>query len=312
MRGGLAIGVPLTLMQLGIHQHTGAPIGPLDVANNFAACHAVYDADRLTSGPWAGDRATTRLAALASAAYYASDERTLAFAPLLLALHLGYTRAKPALAPVKPFFVAAVWAAGIYAVPALRAPAEALPLALEPLAPASLFLSIASLSHAADVVDVAEDAAAGVRTPAVRMERVEAIGYTSALGFASAFLHVQAPSAFLPYDAVALAVLAGLLFERVELAVGLAFAIVAAHARAHDVELVTALLRSTETTHGLGVEAAVRSIELALQLPEPLQSWLVEATMASVRTGDAAGSALLDLYQHVVRHRATGGGGTGP
>ena len=200
MRAGGIIGVPLTLLQWGVHHHTGAVVDPLTIANNFVVCHAIYDADRLdpVTGPrWA--RWTTRAAAVASTAFYASDPRTLGLAPLVLPLHAHYAAAKPTLAPIKPFAVAALWTVAVYAVPLLRdVHAQG-----DTAAAASLWLSLAALSHAADVVDAAEDAAEGLRTPAVRMGAGEARRYAVALAVAAAIVDVGAaahPSSL--YDAV--------------------------------------------------------------------------------------------------------------
>lgn len=142
MRTGTYIGIPLTLIQLGIHQHTGGVVDPWLVATNFAVCNAIYDADRIDAPFWSAERAGTRLSALAAASYYASDPHTQAFAPLALALHFGYTRAKPGLAPAKPFVVAACWTAVVYVLPLLKAPPGMGEVHVEPCTPAALFLEI--------------------------------------------------------------------------------------------------------------------------------------------------------------------------
>ena len=45
MKSGLWIGVPLTVLRYACHPHL--PVDPIDVANNFAVAHAIYDADRI-------------------------------------------------------------------------------------------------------------------------------------------------------------------------------------------------------------------------------------------------------------------------
>ena len=94
---------------------------------------------------------------------------------------MGSTPAKPFLAPIKPFFVAWWWTVCIYELPALHAHLnnKAVPISV-----AAFFLSVASLSHAADVVDADEDREAGIVTPAVALGD-EAKGFAVAAALSS-------------------------------------------------------------------------------------------------------------------------------
>ena len=273
---------------------------PWLIATNFAVCNAIYDADRIDAPFWSAERAGTRLSALAAASYYASDPRTQAFAPLALALHFGYTRAKPGLAPAKPFVVAACWTAVVYVLPLLKAPPGVI-LHVEPCTPAALFLGIAALSHVADLYDVEEDRAAGVVT-AVHLGTDGARSYAIALGLAAALFDSLSPHPFTFYTTLQLSVLAGLLTDaRVVAAAYVAFLV--CYVREHDLELVTALLQSTETTHKLAISAAVDTTKGALALPDPWRPFVVETVIQLINAGDAMGSALLHTYEDLIRAR---------
>jgi len=295
MRGGSIIGVPLTLLQLGV----GVPhLHLLDVANNVAVCHAIYDADRMTSPPWAEERLSTRLAALASTAYYASTPETAWMAPLVLLLHAGYTPLKPYLAPVKPFFVSAMWTLAIYYAPFLKSHAP-----LETLMPAALFLSLTSLSHAADVADLEEDARDGVLTPAVRMGRDEAKRYAVAVTLAAVVLHAWSPLPNLPEDALLLAATYGVLTDSVVVASAVAFGFAGVHVATHDVELLGAWLRATEGSHKFAIEFAVETVRRAAFLPSPYREAALDACFWLLDHGDRFGSTMLDVYENAVRDR---------
>lgn len=303
MRGaGIAVGIPLTLLQWGVHQHTGVHLNAWDVANNVCVATAVYDADRIVAPQWSNERFGSRVGALLSCLYYASNAHTAFLAPVVSLLHFGYSSVvKPAVAPVKPFFVALLWTLAIYGVPASRAVET---LHLEPLTPAALFLSIASLSHAADVIDRDEDLDEGLHTPAVRMGRAEGKAYAIGLGLASAWLHALSPSASMTYDAFVVSALAGLLAESVEMSVTLALLIVIiVVASRDDVAIVAALLDSTEVTHKIAIDAVTRGIEIALSMAEPWRSWFVDVLFSVARGGDGVGRTLLEAYERVVRER---------
>lgn len=303
MRAGGIIGIPLTLLQWGVHQHTGAVVDPLTIANNFVVCHAVYDADRfdpVTSPEWM--RWTTRVAAVASTAFYASDPHTLVLAPLVPPLHLYYARTKPAIAPIKPFAVAALWTTAVYAVPLLRgtdAHGDA-------AAASALWLSLAALSHAADVMDMVEDEADGLRTPAVQMTDAEARRYAVALAFAAAVVDVSASTHPSPlYDAFVGLAAWGVAYGQIGITVALGIGWLAWYVVHHDYEIVSALLRSTESSHRLAIDSSTRLVEFALSLDEPWRTALIEPTLAAVRGGDAVGRAILDVYEHTIRDELT-------
>ena len=181
MRGWL-IGIPLTVMQL--HVHDPLPVVHVaDVINNVALGSAIYDADRLLEGD--ERRWITHASAAVSCAYYASDDATRLLVPCVLTLHLWYAAMKPYIGPIKPFVVAFFWTVAVCAVPLLRAGVSPESLTT----PAAFFLCIAATSHLADMADVLEDEAAGIRTPAVIMGRNEAWHYALALGFAACVLY---------------------------------------------------------------------------------------------------------------------------
>lgn len=303
MRAGSVIGIPLTLLQLGVHHYTGVPVDAWTVANNFALANAIYDADRLLPGD--PGRGWTRVSAAASTAFYAANEHTLALAPLVPALHAGYADViKPRLAPIKPFFVASLWTLAIYYVPAWRAGPDA--AALEIFTPAALFLSLASLSHAVDVLDVPGDIAEGIATPAVLFgDRDEATRYAFALAFGAALLHSKSASAnFVLYDELALLALVGILFQRVEAvgAVGLAFLL--GYLRVHDLEAMSLLLLSTDGFHEQAIKLSVDTVRWASTLPEPwMRDVVVDLLFDLIRGGDAMGRGILDIYESVVRDR---------
>ena len=76
MRNGLFVGIPLTLLQIGVHRHTGGLVDPYLVVNNFLLANAVYDADRIEGDMLAPERMPTRISGLCSSAFFASDAST--------------------------------------------------------------------------------------------------------------------------------------------------------------------------------------------------------------------------------------------
>lgn len=300
VRGGWAIGVPLTMLQWGIHRNTGVLLDPTTVANNFLVGNAIYDADRIVGPVWSPNRTTTHVTTALSCAYYASDERTWPLVPVVVGLHFGYTAVKPSIAAVKPFVVALLWTIAIYYVPLWRSDVH---VATDVLSPAALFLSITSLSHAGDVVDLKEDSASGVLTPAVRMGRDEAIGYVIACVLASAFLRAQSPHAVDLYDVVSLAFVAGVTYESWPLAVGLAAAFTAQFVQHYDVEILGQMLRSTEWSHRAGIAALVETVEHARCIPHPVRKPVVDGLFSLLKFGDDLGGRFLDVYHHAVRGR---------
>lgn len=305
MRSGAVIGIPLSLLQLSIHHHTHGLVDLPSVANNFLVCSAVYDADRLDSEFFHPDRTVTRWSAVGSSLFYASHPATQPLVPVVWGLHTAYTALKPALAPIKPFFVSAFWTIAVYYVPLLRADLswtgdDTL------LLPASFFLSIAALSHAADIVDREDDLARDIVTPAVAMTERDARVYTFGLLFASVWLHSQSSQPFLPYDVVCIASAWTLLYDQALPAAGIAGAVCLAYANAHDVELLSELLRSTEASHKWAIALSTSGIEQAFHLPEPYRSWTIKAILASVEQGDAVGRAILDLFKTSILGRLKG------
>ncbi len=301
MRTGALIGIPLTLLQVGVqvgvHHHL---VDPAAALNNVAVACAVYDADRIDA-PWnARARLPSRLAAIASAAYYASDPATAWVAPAVVALHAGYTPCKPLLAPAKPFVVGAFWTLAVYYAPLLRAH---LPVLDDVLVPASVFLSLSGLSHALDLADVEEDVAAGVRTPAVLLGEEAAAMYALALVLASSLLHTLSPSPCPLYDALSLAALGGVLTGRTAPAAAVGVALALASARAHDVELASYLLRGSDGVHEWAIVAATDAAEAALRLPPPYDRVAVDSLFHAVRSGDAGGSWALQAFEKAVRRR---------
>ena len=288
-----AVGIPLTVLQICLHPDL--PMAPWDVAANFAVAHAVYDADRqATPAP------STRLAAAAGATYYLADPATAPLAPVVPILNLGYRLLKPWLAPCKPFFVAALWTACVYSVPLLRHRG----VWCEDVAtPAALFLSLAALSHAADISDVAEDRAAGVHTPAVAMGEAEAGAYAITLGLAAALLHSHSPHPNVVYDLAHMAALGAILAKKERLAIALGVAYTAAYVDTHDVEVITALLRSTEWSHKSAIAFGTAAVEHAFTLDEPWRSRIADAVLRAIRAGDGGGAALLQWYEDAIRDR---------
>ena len=181
MRGGVIIGVPLTLLQLIVHSRTGAHVDPFVMVNNFALCNAIYDADRLNCSVWDSRRIPSRISAIASTGFLASDPHTSLLALLVPPLHLSYARIKLAISPVKPFFVSFLWTLAIYFVPVWRSGYGH----IDVVQCGAFFLSLSSLSHAADVIDYDEDLEDNIATPAILMQD-QSGSYAYGLAFAAA------------------------------------------------------------------------------------------------------------------------------
>ena len=315
MKGSL-IGIPLTYMQhLAYHAHTGHDYAmhASAVAVNFCLGHAIYDADRAAPSP---PPLSTRLCAVACAAFYASDSWTLPLAPVALVLHARYAALKPRLAAWKPFVVAVCWTAATYAQPLLL---EHDPrIASDCVTPAFIFLSILALSHAADIPDIDEDRAHGVWTPAVRMGRAESARYATACALGCWAVHRLAAgyaAGDFAYDA-ALGVAVTLVLLRnddVEGATGsdwllpCVFAIAAplclSPLAPPTVSFANELLRSTEYTHQWAIEAAIGAVDLCERIPyESVRRGLVDVILSCIAYGDRVGSLLLQSYADFVRH----------
>lgn len=296
MRGNAAaISIPLTLLQVTFHSHAGVSVDPYTVLNNVLLCEAVYAADRIEAPWYSGEYALSRTCAAAATLFYASNPETLALAPLVPALHLGYGACKPYIAPCKPFFVASLWTAAICGVPAWRAHAAV------PLVPAAGFLlSIAALSHAMDVVDTEEDAAAGLRTPAVVMAPDAARAYALTLGMAAAWLHASSYAPFPLYDVTCLAVTAGIVYDAPAVSAVVVAAFVAAFVNTHALEILENLLLSSDVTHHLALQVVTKALRAAAELPEPLRGVAVQGVVQVTNAGDAFGSHLLHAYEHLI------------
>lgn len=304
MRAGGIIGIPLTLLQLAVHHYTGIPIDGWTVVNNFALANAIYDADRISSEIplFSRERRLTQLSTIVSTTYYASDEHTTLLAPLVPCLHYGYgSIIKPLISPVKPFFVAFLWTISIYYVPALQHPGVGM---LEYFTPSALFLSLASLSHAVDILDVEGDQKNKIITPAVILKD-DAIKYAFALAFASALLHSKsASSSFILYDELTILSLIGIIYQRFDFvgAVGIAFLLGYLHD--HDLELMSLLLLSTDGFHEKAISFSVDAVRWISTIPdETVREFVTNILFQMIRNGDATGSAILNVYESVVRQR---------
>lgn len=298
VRGSTVIGIPLTLLQLAVHSQTGAQVDPLLVLNNFALCNAVYGADRLDCGPWDPQRIPTRLSAVASTAFLASDPHTAPLAVIVPPLHTSYAAMKALIAPVKPFFVATLWTIAIYFLPVWRSGHGT----IDAVQCAAFFLSLSALSHAVDVVDLEEDAAASLQTPAVAMRDTTG-SYAYGLAFASAFLDASASHPFPLYDLLVLIATGGVVLGESACAAILGLSCVCAYVATHDFEVLSWILRSSEFTHRVAIDSTVRIVEAALTLEEPWRSLVIDPTFRIVEHGDAVGHSILKLYEESVRRR---------
>lgn len=299
MRANTVVGVPLTLLQLFAAHHTGAPPDAALIAHNFAIASAIYGADRAGGPLWAPERRVSQISALGVAAWYAQDPQMAPLAPVVLGLHLGYTPAKPLLAPVKPFFVAWWWAVCVYALPALHTHVEN---KASVVSVASFYLSLAALSHAVDVLDVEEDADAGVITPAVALGD-EARGFAVALALSAWVLDQASPAPCVPYHIATVGAAYGLAFNQSSVASGCVAASLVLYAAAHDIVIVDAFLASSQIVHEASVNLLSESMTLAKTLDEPYKTALIDAVFSLARQGDAFGHELLVQYERLARLR---------
>ena len=297
MRNGIAIGIPLSLLQIQIHKHTHATIDLPIILNNFALCNAVYDADRIEGDFWDPRRFPTRLSAMASSLYYIISPTLVYLSPLVLCLHLFYAQVKPFIAPIKPFFVAYFWTLLVYYIPLMKDHLNE----NDYLYPASFFLSIAALSHVADIVDKAEDEREKIVTPAVAMQKPEL--YAVALAVGSVYLHSLSSQPNLLYDSTVLAVTAGVVYNKIE-EISVLFAVVLLfYTRANDVHILAETLRGTEGVHKFAIDTSISAIEFAMKTPEPYRTFLVNTIWEIVELGDSIGSFFLSLYKNTVLKR---------
>lgn len=297
MRSGAAIGIPLTLLQWHVHSKTGVAIDIPTVANNFAVAIAIYDADRSVE-PWdAHERIPSRVCALASSVYYASEPHTVWLVPIILSLHVGYTSVKPLIASWKPAFVAAFWTIAVYFVPLWRCAHDV----GDVLVPASFFLSIASLSHTMDVVDVEDDRRDGVRTPAVRMGATEASAFALALGYASFLLHVLSVARSDLYDIVLITLTFCILYAP-ELVLVAPSAVVGAYLTANFNDALESVLRFTEPVHAFAIDSMIHGTHVVSRFDEPFRTWALDLLFGMADAGDTLGAFMVRMYEEGVRN----------
>ena len=296
MRGGTIIGVPLTLLQLTVHSQTGAHVDPLLILNNFALCSAIYDADRLDCGPWDAKRIPSRVSAVASTAFLASDPHTSSLALIVPPLHTSYADLKSIIAPVKPFFVSLLWTVAIYFLPVWRSGQGD----IDPIQCGAFFLSLSALSHAADVVDYEDDLRHNISTPAVVMQDTSG-SFSYGLAFAAAFLDASSLHPVPLYDLLVLIAIGGVLTEQMTCALTLGISCTLAYAFLHDFEFFSWILRSSEATHRMAIESTMRITEFSMTLPEPWRTMLMDVTFRIVENGDSVGHSILKLYERAVR-----------
>ena len=68
-------------------------------------------------------------------------------------------------------------------------------------------------------------------------------------------------------------------------------------ANAHDVEVLTLMLRSSEGIHKLAITLSTTFIEEAFRLPEPYRSAIVKSVLVATEQGDNIGHQILKLFQ---------------
>jgi len=303
---GWAVAFPVTFLQVALLPHDHS-LSALDVVNNVCVCQGVYGFDRYVEGvdsvAW---KHASRACALASVCYYASEPSTMLAAPLVWWLHVGYSDSKPVLAPFKPFFVAACWASISYPLPLLHSSQHISFDKGDVSTILFVFLHIASLSHAADVVDREEDSASGLSTPAVSLPPTSASSLATGLAVAAAYVHSHSPSSFAPYDIASLGVVGGLVWGAPLLHAFVVGCFLLSYTHAHDLELITAILRMTEGLHSWAVQGGLSTVEETLRhMDEPWRTRIINSMLSLIQGGDEMGSSLLKLYDSAVRHRLT-------
>jgi len=305
---GIGIGVPLSLMQTAVHPHaSGVSLDSATLCNDFAAACAVYGADRLTANATEG-HFVTRVAAVGSTFFLASNEHTRSLAPLIPIMHVWYSDLKRFIGPVKPFVVAALWTVLIFYVPVLRAldgpdAIDAIQ-ALQPgssATPGTLFLLLTTLSHAADLKDMEEDLEGGIFTPASYMGDKEARRYVAACALGAIVLHAQTPMPSPPLDMALLGISISTMTELPAVGAAIAATILLSYVLIYDLELLSALLRSTESSHGLAISFTLDIVKWAEGLPPPWKQRVLELTIQAFKNGDHIGSLILNLFEDALR-----------
>ena len=294
MIGGISVGVPLTLLQWSLHAPTHVPVDAPTIINNFALGSAIYATDRFDDMSPAQNIAFARVCAVLSTAFYASNLHTVALVPFVPLLHLRYADMKPYIGPVKPFFVAFYWVLAVYFVPIWRFDQEPFDL----LKCTAFFLSIAALSHAADLKDIEEDEEVGVQTPAVLMRDDGA--FAMALASGSVLLDRFSVYTDVVYDMLLLLVVSFFYLEWRGLALSTSLFI--AFAKTSDSpKLSTMLLSSTEGCHSFAIHASTTLLETVRMWDDPLNTIASDLIFSLMMMGDFIGHVLLLLFANAVR-----------
>ena len=195
---GLELGVQLALGQLAAHHALTAA----DMAADVCIAHAIYGRDRLVDGrttQLVGVLSATTAIATAASVLWLHHQDSLSAMPVLCWLATLYKSSKRVLAPAKPLVVGNCWA---YAITALPYDTH------DPGLYAFYALLYGAASNLMDVGDAADDAAAGVDTPASRLTPGESHGLSAVLFGGAIAAHALArvyTNADLALDALAVA-----------------------------------------------------------------------------------------------------------
>ena len=298
MRNGFFVGIPLTLLQIGVHRHTGGLIDPYLVANNFLLANAVYDADRIEGDIFAKKRIPTRISALGSSAFFATDSSTAILIPLLWFLHFGYTRVKPWIAPIKPFLVAGFWVLAVYWVPIARSAAGGVGETL--FLPSSLFLLMVASSHAVDIVDIDEDRENGVSTPACLMHKEEARHYAIACAITATWFYSLTVDPLPLVDVFTISIVTGISYNLMMYALAASLFTTIIYLDRHWIQLLNEALCSTEAFHKTALQGITYIVDHADELPPQVQSQVIDGALHCMIWGDNIGSALLRIYDDII------------
>ena len=300
--------VPLAIMQCASQTlHTNVPscITPHEFAIDVALSYSIYAKDRFHHNSTQTARALSTLSTFAATAAYASDAFTLPLAPIVPWLHYEYATQKARLAPVKPFFVAALWTMATYYQPFLiRHDVGAL---FDPIPPVMLFFLFSSISHTADIPDIDADLQDGVRTPAAILGEDNAKALTIGLLAASVYAHssiAQFDVFDVLYDlASLLSITSRIRSPLFGVAVSCVFVVnLYPH---YDPEMwvrfVSSLLSASEPVHKAALQALPATVEWTREWPEPFRRAALNAVLDAMPLGDWMGGQLLDLYAKLAR-----------
>ena len=79
-------------------------------------------------------------------------------------------------------------------------------------------------------------------------------------------------------------------------------ATVVAYAYTHDYEVISALLRSSDWSHHLAIDASTRAVELGLSFPpSPMRDASLRMLLDAIEQADRMGGGILRLYARAVR-----------